>query len=223
MNSKRMAYRFFKDSIAMLTLNTVDDSVYQNFYNGQMNTSVGEFEAVLDNIYSGNIPNAISINNSISTSCNIEYYRKEVNAIYLNTWAQGIREFTSNDSSFLYTVANGDPIEWGDAVYSAQVMLGVYPAPTNPLRIMQSSEEEIEEEVYVFPNPAKDEISIEYSIAENASLEIYNSLGQKTATYNLQAGDVHLIDTSKLQNGIYFYSIVQNDEALLTGKFSILK
>jgi len=129
------------------------------------------------------------------------------------------------DSATLYTIANGDPIEWGDAVYSAQVMLGIYPSPANPLREMaeNESEEVMTDESFVYPNPAKDEITIDYLLEESASMEIYNSLGQKVMTEALLEGDAHIIDTSKLLNGIYFYSIKQNGEAILTGKFSILK
>ena len=128
------------------------------------------------------------------------------------------------DSATLYTIANGDPIEWGDAVYSAQVMLGIYPTPSNPLREMQEGDEEtIADEGFVYPNPAKDEITIDYPLEVSASVEFYSSLGQQVVVENLEVGDIHVIDISKLPNGIYFYSIKQNDEAILTGKFSILK
>ncbi|MEW6470397.1 MAG: T9SS type A sorting domain-containing protein [Bacteroidota bacterium] len=224
MNSKRIAYRNFKDSLQMLTLNTFDDSIYQGFYYAQANTPVGQFETVLDNIYSGNISNAVSINSGISTNNNIEYYRKAVNAIYLATWAQGIRGFSSNDSAFLLTVANGDPIEWGDAVYSAQVMVGFYPIAPSPLREMGTENEDEMHEGYIYPNPNDGNMMIKYSIEGDAELQITDITGKLMCSYKLLAEDSKIdISCDKLSNGIYLYKIINGNEIIKANKIMIIK
>ncbi len=224
LTSRRIAFRYFKDNPGMLSLSTPDDSIYQNFFSTQSSSTTGQLERVLDEIYSGNVLNASNINNSVSPSCNIENLRKVVNAIYLNTWASGSREFSPADSNTLFTIAYGDPIEWGDAVYSAQVMMGIYPDPVNPLREMNEGNdtEDSSTDAQLYPNPAKDEITLEFSVGAEAYVEIYSALGQKVLKQQLDLGNVHSIEIKNLPEGVYLYVVKQSGEAILTGKVSII-
>ena len=186
----------------------------EGHFAGYQIPAVGQFETVLDNIYSGNISAAASINNTINTSCTIEYYRKAVNAIYLGTWGQGIKEFSSSDSAFLLTVANGDPIEWGDAVYSAQVMVDFYPTAPSPFREIESENEDVIQESYaVYPNPNDGNMTVEYSIEDDAELQITGITGKLMCCYNLSAKEMKTeISCNSLANGVYLCKVVYNDK-----------
>lgn len=64
-------------------------------------------------------------------------------------------------------------------------------------------------EFSVFPNPAKDKLTIKYLVKESILIDIYNVLGLKVKTV-IHAGletDVNLSDLSK---GVYFIRFVEN-------------
>jgi hypothetical protein len=77
----------------------------------------------------------------------------------------------------------------------------------------------------VYPNPAKQSVSLDYSFEVNvdaASVKIVNLLGSvvKEVEMNQNAGKLS-IDISDLNNGVYFYTVVVNNEVLKTKKLVI--
>ena len=72
-------------------------------------------------------------------------------------------------------------------------------------------------DVSLYPNPAKDIINITSTKSlENTSLVIYNTLGKRVKiSTNLK----EQIDISKLQSGLYFYTISNQQKVIYTGKF----
>ena len=77
----------------------------------------------------------------------------------------------------------------------------------------------------VYPNPANQNVSLDYRFDVNvdaASIKIVNLLGSvvKEVEMNQNAGKIS-IDISDLNNGIYFYSVVVNNEILRTKKLVI--
>lgn len=77
----------------------------------------------------------------------------------------------------------------------------------------------------IYPNPASGLASIDYSIPNsgaNARLVISNMLGAKIKEIALKnmAGKATL-DVSELMNGIYFYSIISDNQQAVTGKFLV--
>lgn len=58
-------------------------------------------------------------------------------------------------------------------------------------------------ELTFFPNPAKDNLIIKYNVKEPITVEIYNVLGMRVKTSNLNSNESN-IDISDLQNGVYF-------------------
>lgn len=77
----------------------------------------------------------------------------------------------------------------------------------------------------IYPNPAKQSVSLDYRFDVNvdaASVKIVNLLGSvvKEIEMNQNAGKIS-IDISDLNNGIYFYSVVVNNEVLKTKKLVI--
>ncbi|MFN4083897.1 MAG: T9SS type A sorting domain-containing protein [Bacteroidia bacterium] len=58
-------------------------------------------------------------------------------------------------------------------------------------------------ELSLFPNPAKDKISVKYQTRENISIDIYNVLGSKVKNIN-HSGMETEINITDLKNGVYF-------------------
>lgn len=77
----------------------------------------------------------------------------------------------------------------------------------------------------VYPNPANTAANFDYTFSPNhkkAELSIFNLLGAKVKTYVLNENEGTLtVNTSDLNEGIYFYSLLINNETYLTHKLII--
>jgi hypothetical protein len=79
------------------------------------------------------------------------------------------------------------------------------------------SNEKIKSSGVVFPNPTQDKLTIT-DFAQGSQLTIYNSIGQLVA--QLSNSQSQTIDISKLEKGIYTYSIINNKQnEISSGKF----
>ena len=156
-------------------------------------------------------------------------------SIYLNTVAQGIVIGSAN-SVTLQNLAIQNPFTSGSGVYWARVMLNVnYPdIITAPAARMAKPDDTIPQNnvvqnnryVNVMPNPANDFLLINYFFGDNTSgiMEIYNINGQKCLVNLLSADESQKrISTSMLGQGVYFYRILLNGEAIETKKLVIIK
>jgi hypothetical protein len=77
--------------------------------------------------------------------------------------------------------------------------------------------EKIKSSGVVFPNPTKDKITFT-DFTEACQLSIFNTSGQLILNANYNASPT--VDISKLYNGFYTYSIIdQNQIKIKTGKF----
>ena len=74
---------------------------------------------------------------------------------------------------------------------------------SNPLGI---NDPIFENEISLYPNPAKDELNLKWNNLNNISVTIFNSVGQNLSTIILSK-DKSIIDISGLQNGLYFLKI----------------
>jgi hypothetical protein len=63
-----------------------------------------------------------------------------------------------------------------------------------------------ENEILLYPNPAKDELNLKWNASNNISVTIFNSIGQELSTLILTK-DKSIIDISELQNGLYFLKV----------------
>lgn len=76
-----------------------------------------------------------------------------------------------------------------------------------------------------YPNPAVKMVNVDYSIPSSvnkASITITNMLGCKVKEVKLDSySGKSQIDVSELINGIYFYSLVADDQLILTRKFVV--
>ncbi len=77
-----------------------------------------------------------------------------------------------------------------------------------------------------FPNPASDFTTIDFKLQnhhEDTKLILFDALGRNISSYNI--GSVYagqqIIDTRKLNNGVFIYEIVQNGKRVVNGKFIV--
>lgn len=77
----------------------------------------------------------------------------------------------------------------------------------------------------VYPNPAKDLLTVQFAnlITENTTLNVFNVVGQKVKVNSKLNSNSFDVNTSTLENGVYFYQVVQNNKVVSTGKFVISK
>ncbi|MFN8154166.1 MAG: T9SS type A sorting domain-containing protein [Bacteroidia bacterium] len=76
------------------------------------------------------------------------------------------------------------------------------------------SAEENENDIYISPNPAKNQITVRIKkpeVTTRSTLFIYDSKGQRVITTPIQFNEPFIIDISRLSHGCYFVSINETD------------
>lgn len=85
-----------------------------------------------------------------------------------------------------------------------------------------STEEEIVPDFTVYPNPAKDELTISFDgNTADYGLRIVDILGN--VVYDEASISAYKIDISHLNSGVYFYSLVKEGEAIKTQRLVVKK
>lgn len=78
----------------------------------------------------------------------------------------------------------------------------------NESRIIQKNGDATDDQVKLFPNPFSDFITVEYSLANDSRLEIFNAVGQLVWSEDYDNGEgSETIDMSKMKPGIYLIVI----------------
>ena len=72
-----------------------------------------------------------------------------------------------------------------------------------------------------YPNPASNFVNFDCEM-QNASVAIYNMMGQEVIRQDVNDSHVS-INISDLTDGIYFYSVIVNGEAVKTSKLVVRK
>lgn len=77
----------------------------------------------------------------------------------------------------------------------------------------------------LFPNPANEQVNINFEVANVSSsrtIIVYDVLGNKVAEYALGGNTGRIAaDVSNLNNGFYFFSLIENNKAILTKKLMV--
>jgi hypothetical protein len=96
----------------------------------------------------------------------------------------------------------------------------------NEKPILSINYNEIAKSIKVYPNPASNSVTIEYSFAntQNGQIEVYNLTGRKIATQILKGNEnIIVLQTSTWESGIYTYKIMVDNNIVLIDKLTILK
>lgn len=73
-----------------------------------------------------------------------------------------------------------------------------------------------------YPNPFKQETTIAYNLSqENGSIIIFDLLGKSVATFQLEKTQGEVILEQDLEAGMYFYSLIENDEVVATKRMNV--
>ena len=216
-----------KEKPVYLSLGNPNDAKYQQFYNYVEQSNIGKFWNVKNYILHDNFNSASSVLNSIIPQNLQETTSKTVYEIYLKYWAKEIFEMSSQDSVILNYEAHENPIYAGEDVYLARNMLGLYlvnlPASFNS-RIAGTKASV--SDINVYPNPAKTQITLEFKneVSAGSRFVLYSLEGKMLIDKQLDAGEkIFEINISMLENGVYFYNIINNNCKGKNNKLVIMK
>ncbi|MCB9364694.1 MAG: T9SS type A sorting domain-containing protein [Flavobacteriales bacterium] len=73
-----------------------------------------------------------------------------------------------------------------------------------------------------YPNPASNNVTIDYSISKNGSLIMHDLVGKEVARYSLVKNANKLnINVNNLKSGVYFYSVMIDNKVLKTERLIV--
>jgi len=96
-------------------------------------------------------------------------------------------------------------VEGGEAVYTAQVLLGVQYVPVYPDVNDRSAIVQIpDNQLVVYPNPANRELIVELPCAAEYLMQVFSIDGKLVISTQITAVETnHSVDVSKLEKGLY--------------------
>ena len=120
---------------------------------------------------------------------------------------------------------NLSPYLAGPGVYIARNMLDVNPHDLSLPFSLRLNPKKIQFGVKLYPNPAKESVSLEYYLSEgSANLRIMDLMGRLVANYSINSEEnIFTFNVKNLIEGVYFIQIDQNDRNLYTNKFIVIK
>jgi hypothetical protein len=183
-------------------------------------------------------------NNAIVSTNELEANEQYINDIYL-TWLEGgIASIDTTDSVKVALLAMSCPLQQGTAVYKARLIYASYDPSINfdDIAICQStvankggiSQGEsidmnllanvMENEITVYPNPATDEVTIDYVLHENSKgkITLFDIVGRARMTLDLSATQNRIkVNVGNLEKGIYIYKYIVDNKIIQTDKLTI--
>ncbi|MEI6822775.1 MAG: T9SS type A sorting domain-containing protein [Bacteroidota bacterium] len=225
--AREYAYLLLANDTTIINMGDTSDYVYQAFYTTMQTSDAAHTLNAREAMYENKLDIAQQELNMIADTNAVNHNRIIVDNIYLNTWAQNNYELTKEQSGILYDIAYLDPNANGDAVYTARVMLNIDPddVEVKSAIFIQHPKEVTPNTVHVYPNPAKETITIAFdqAILNDGIVEIWSIVGNKLLSTSIpKATAQQRVDVSSLTSGIYFYVVKINGDKLSSGKLIIL-
>ena len=177
-----------------------------------------------------NISSSVFLLSTVNDTNISETNLKTVYGIYNTSWLLGQYEFSSADSSSLYNIAIQNPADAGDAVYAAQVMLGlkVDLFGGNITRLAQPEGDDSvtdDNKLSVYPNPTSSLTNVVISITEGETgiIRMVDLQGRTVAVESVASSGYFIFDVSGLSAGIYFVELLINGAAIETRKIQVVR
>jgi len=209
-----------------IDLGEPDDDNYTDFYSKYSTTNMMSILEVQNNIDSGALSTAVTINAEISTSNDIEKIRILVNDIYLRSLLDTNYEdgYTKEDIAYLLKYSTLNANINGDGIYSSWVMLGIDPDQIknrSKQNFVNNSDTTIAGNFKVYPNPANESIIIDYSsdisLLQKCQIEFYDIYGKLIKTVAIETSN-QSVNINDLSNGMYIYRITNFNSILQKNK-----
>lgn len=104
-----------------------------------------------------------------------------------------------------------------------QGIMNAQPTPTDCSMLLSVEElNELNNEIVYAPNPFQNELMISTKMnLQDASLKIYNSIGQLVKEQNNMNGENAIVKRDHLMSGIYFAQLLQNGKVISTQKLIV--
>jgi parallel beta-helix repeat protein len=221
------AYRTLRENPSWLSLGTADDSYYSNWYGSVGSTNVGILADVEDSIKGGQLSAATSLLTGILPTGTPESNRIIVLGIYLATWAMDNMYLDSLQIVTLTGIAEQGPISGGPAVYDARNMLFQEFNDSSALRMAPQPHTVAPSPLpRIYPNPSNGTLMLNYELegGQTGILQLYDISGRIVRSYSLVSGvPMQQFDAGEVPDGLYFYTIVINGEAILSEKLVIFR
>jgi hypothetical protein len=202
-------YEEMEDYSDWLSLGTMDDTIYQNYYNYLLNSNLGEFDSVITLMEEGGIDEAINRNNGIIPGNAIEVNQKFVDYVYLNYYLKDSLP-TASELQTLEYIALLTPWVGGEAVYSARILLGIDPDRHGiAYRLQKDKDNNEQNKITIYPNPTQDAIKIEFvnMPITQISISVFDIIGKKVFEENMIATKKANLNLNSLESGTYLIRI----------------
>lgn len=184
----------------------------------------------------------ISDNAQIKAENTVPQNEKLFNEVWLHTKFQNHTKFTPQQIQTLEYLAFQCPLQGGQAVYKARSLYAIVKDTVyddnhlcNAVERSNKTDENTsnvlnkEVNVFVFPNPAENTVSVSINgkVIQAVKLEWYDALGRLVQTNELPATEslqsTYQVQTTALQNGIYQLVVKEKNIVLYSGKLVITK
>lgn len=236
---KQSLYKYLKENPAAASAHPI----LTDFQNDHSNGSIGKLdhvERVMSDPAALN-PSALASvkaeNTSVLAANDAERNSKFINDVLIDN-AIANANFTAAQLNDLRVLAAKCPYNDGQAVYQARAILsqfeeteyvnGCEVAQLHTLHNMLSAQITEEETMFnLYPNPNDGTMNFIYSLDQSSKGELilYDLTGKLIVKYVLQAGKNNqlFIQENQLNNGVYFYKVIVDNEVKASDKIVIIK
>jgi hypothetical protein len=157
------------------------------------------------------------------------FYEKVVNALYLSKIIANTPQYTSKEAAILKKIAMMCPLEAGEAPMKAR---GIYqhfvdpmPLPDSdcskvPSLIRRRTIESVQFKIY--PNPTNGFLYMQSEVDQPLTWQVYAANGALMRSGKMM-GQIDMLDTRDLPNGLYFIKVSENGQLRTTVKFVVMR
>jgi len=216
----------------------MQDAGFSSFITGSDNNSVGLLYYADRCLVRAKADSAEMFNNSIAITNIADSVHKFVNTQYISYLRY--KELSETAVVQLRNIAFLCPFTFGDGVYVARGLLNIadtmqmnYTSVCETSNVLQKRmvNEDIDEDdnmqIVLYPNPAKNLLTIEYTANENYSsnllFEVFDLMGKKLMEKVVNLGENTSVSTESLAQGVYVYKFLYNSKIVKKDRLVIIK
>ena len=225
-----MTYRILDQNPAIIQQTNTHQQAFDDFYTAHNTSSKGDVKRLYDALLGKTTDDYEQLLSTFQPSNTFENKIAQVSFIYAQSWAKGRFELDSAERSVLLPIAQADASTWGEAVYTARVMLGMFDLDEN---VGSSGHRRGIEEIVLpetalgkaYPNPTAGAFSFAGSQEtgfEQGALKIYDLQGRLVAQPVVLFNDgAWQVADPQLKAGMYMYRLYIDGTEQLHGKIII--